>query len=187
MSDPNTPADPNQPPPYSPGGYGQPGAAQPGAAQPGPYSQPGPAQPGPYGQPGPTDPSQPGAYGQPGQYPPPGGYAQAPVSRSDEQTWAALGHFGGILIGFIAGLIVYLVYKDRSGYLKTQGAEALNFQITIAIAALAASILTAVSFGLLFFLPFVVWVVQIVFGILAGLATLKHEDYRYPLALRLIK
>ncbi|WP_380167690.1 DUF4870 domain-containing protein [Jannaschia sp. R86511] len=190
MTDPNTPADPDQPP------SGQP-AGEPGPAQPGPYSQPGgysqPAQPGSYDQPGGyQQPGQPGGYQQPGAYPPPGApqpgaYQQAPVSQADEKLWGMLGHLGGIVIGFIAGLVVYLIYKDRSQYLKEQGAEALNFQITIVIAAIAASILTAVSLGILFFLPFVVWVVQIVFGILAGLAANRHENYRYPFAIRLVK
>lgn len=160
MSDPNQPVDP------APGGPAQPGATPPpgGYPQPGGYQQPG------YGQ-----------------APPPGGYQQAPVSVQDEKTWAMLGHLGGIVVSVVAGLIVYLVYKDRSQYLKEQGAEALNFQITIVIASLAAGVLTAVSFGLLFFLPFAVWVVQIVFGIIAGLAANRHENYRYPFAIRLVK
>lgn len=202
MTDPNVPADPDQPPssagpygqPSQPGPYGQPGPAQPGPAQPGP-SQPGPygqpSQPGAYGPPPGAypPPAQPGAYppGQPGQYPPSGGYQQAPVGESDERTWAMLGHLGGILVSFVAGLIVYLVYKDRSRYLREQGAEALNFQITMVIASLVSGVLVAVSFGILFFLPFVVWVVQIVFGILAGLAANRHEDYRYPFSIRLVK
>jgi uncharacterized Tic20 family protein len=194
MSDPNIPADPNQPPPA--GGYGQPAPDASGQpAQPGQPSQP--VQPGPEAYAPPPQgayppPAQPGAYPppggyQPGSYPPPGGYQQAPVSESDERTWAMLGHLGGILISFVAGLIVYLVYKDRSQYLKEQGAEALNFQITMVIASLVAGVLVAVSFGLLFFLPFAVWVVQIAFGIIAGLAANKHENYRYPFSIRLVK
>ena len=177
MTDPSGPVDPNQHPPYSPGGYGPP---QPGQTAPG---QPAPGQPGPYGQ-------QPGSYPPPGQqcgYPPAGqaGTGQPPVSQSDERTWAMLGHLGGIVIGFIAGLIVFLIYKDRSAYLKQQGAEALNFQITMAIGYVIASVLSVVGIGLLLY-P-VVAILQIVFGIIAGLAANKHEDYRYPFALRLIK
>lgn len=198
MTDPTTP-DPSQPTPGGygqpgqPGGYGQPGPAQPGPygqpgygqpGQPGAYGQPGPAQPGPYGQPGYGQPGQPG---QPGGYPPPAAYQPAPVTLSDERTWAALGHAGGIVLGPVAGLIVYLVYKDRSAYLRAQGAEALNFQITMVIGYLVASVLAGVSFGLLFFLPFVVWVLQIVFGVIGAVAATKHEPYRYPFALRLVR
>ncbi len=178
MTDPNTPADPDQPPPYSQGGYGQ---STPGQ----PAGQPGPAQPGPYGQP-PQGP--PGGYQQPpqpGGYQQPGAYQQAPVSQSDEKTWAMLGHIGGILVGFIAGLVVFLIYKDRSQYLKEQGAEALNFQITMAIGYVAATVLSFVGIGLLLYPA--VWILQIVFGIIAGLAASRHENYRYPFAIRFVK
>ena len=181
MTDPNTP-DPTQPPPYSPGGYGQPGPAPTGGyGPPGGYTQPG--QPGGYSQPG-----------QPGQYPPPGGYAQAPVTQSDERTWATLGHAGGIFIGFVAGLIVYLIYKDRSAYLRDQGREALNFQITVAIATVAllivTTIITAVTLGIggvLLPLAYLPLLGQLIFGILAAVAANKHENYRYPFTLRLVK
>jgi hypothetical protein len=158
MSTPEQPPTPDNPPS---GGY----SAPPPQPAEGGYAAP-PPQPA-YGQPAPV--------------------AGAPVTESDERTWAMLGHLGGILIGFISGLIVYLIYKDRSQYLKEQGAEALNFQITIAIGYVAVSILSVVTLGIgsvLFFFP---WVVQIVFGIIAGLAANKHENYRYPFAIRFIK
>ncbi|WP_336923626.1 DUF4870 domain-containing protein [Aquipuribacter sp. SD81] len=167
MSDPNTPAEPGpRPADQQP----QPGSYQPGYQQPPPgYSQPGYQQPPPgYSQPGYAQPQQPGG-----------------VTQQDEKTWAMLGHIGGILISFVAGLIVYLVYKDRSAYLKQQGAEALNFQITVAIAYVAASVLSVIGIGLLL-IP-VVWIVAIVFGIIAGLAANRHENYRYPIAIRFVK
>lgn len=178
------PADPNQPPPYGKGG-----------------DQPQPQQPGGYGPPPGGYPQQPGGYGpppggyqqQPGGYPPPGGYQQAPVSQADEKLWAMLGHLGGIVLGFVAGLVVYLIYKDRSHYLKEQGAEAFNFQITVLIGIVAGSIITfvlaLVTGGLLAFvnLGFLAWVAGLVLAIVAGLAANRHENYRYPFALRLLK
>ena len=107
------------------------------------------------------------------------------MTDADERLWGMLGHLGGILIGFISGLIVYLIYKDRSQYLKEQGTEALNFQITMAIGYVVASVLLVVAVGALLY-P-VVWIVQIVFGIIAGLAANKHQNYRYPFAIRFIK
>lgn len=175
MTEPITP-DPNQPPNPTPGATGQPA--------PGAYPPPG--QTGGYQPSG-----QQGGYppaGQQGGYPPPGqqgGYAQAGVTESDERTWAMLAHFGGIVIGFVAGLVVYLIYKDRSQYLKEQGAEALNFQITLAIAYVVATVLSFVAIGVILF-P-VIWILQLVFCIIAGLAAQKHENYRYPFAIRLVK
>jgi hypothetical protein len=160
MSTPETPQNPDTPPS---GGYSAP------PPPPGGYSAP-PPPPGGYAGPPPGQPA-----------------AGAPVTESDERTWAMLGHIGGILVGFIAGLIVYLVYKDRSQYLKDQGAEALNFQITIAIGYVAVTVLTVITFGIGSILYLALWAVQIIFGIIAGLAANKRENYRYPFAIRFIK
>ena len=103
----------------------------------------------------------------------------------DEKLWATLAHAGGILVSFVAGLVVFLIYKDRSQYLKEQSTEALNFQITMTIGYVAAGILSVVGIG--FVLYPVVGILQIVFGIIAAVAANKHENYRYPFALRLVK
>ena len=139
-----------------------------------------------------SPPPPPGAYGTP---PPPPPYgapgAGAPVTDADERLWATLGHVGGILIYWISGLIVYLIYKDRSQYLKQQGAEALNFQITIVILWVAWSIVIGIGSFVTFGLATLVWwlpfIPQLVFGIIAGVAANKHENYRYPFAIRFIK
>lgn len=136
---------------------------------------------------------QPPAGGQP--QPPFGGQPQQPYSAQpqqplrpdEEKTWSLLAHLGGILFGFLAPLVVWLVFRGRGPFLDDQAKEALNFQITVAIAYIAAAILAGVSFGVLFFLPGVVWAVSLVFSILAGVAVNKGEWYRYPLTLRLVK
>ncbi len=60
-----------------------------------------------------------------------------------------------------------------------------RLQITIAIAYVACSILTVILIGALL-MP-VVWLVSLIFSIIAGMAVNKGESYRYPFALRLIK
>ena len=166
MTDPNTPADPNQPPPPGQGDYGRPPSGGEGqTGRPDGYQQP-PA----------------GGYQQQ-----PGAYQQAPVSESDERIWAMVAHFVAIVGFFIPGLVVFLIFKDRSVYLKEQGAEALNWGITMTILEIAAYVLLTISFGLLFFLPFVTFVIRLVFGILAGVAVKDHANYRYPFNLRLVK
>ena len=91
------------------------------------------------------------------------------------------------MLGFIVPLIIWLTNKDKSdkAWLNTQAVEALNFQITIAIAYVACSILTVILIGALL-MP-VVWLVSLIFSIIAGMAVNKGESYRYPFALRLIK
>lgn len=110
------------------------------------------------------------------------------VSASqDDRNLAMLTHLSGILLGFIVPLIIWLTNKDNTakGWLVEQAKEALNFQITIAIAYIAGSVLMAVLIGFLI-IPAVI-LVNLIFCIIAGLAVNKGDSYRYPFALRLIK
>jgi len=70
-------------------------------------------------------------------------------------------------------------------FVDDQGKEALNFQITVFIAALISGVLTFVLIGLLL-LPIVV-IGWIVLSIMAGIKANNGETYRYPWTLRLIK
>ena len=71
----------------------------------------------------------------------------APVSESDEKTWGIISHISIPFFGFIGPLIAYLVYKDRSEWLKQVTTEALNFSILYSIAYVVSVILTALSSG----------------------------------------
>jgi uncharacterized protein len=171
--------DPNQQPGYSQGyqAYGDPNqqaSYQQSGAQ--GYGQQG------YGQQG----GAPQQYGQPGYPQQPYGYAgQAPVSESDEKTWGIISHISIPFFGFIGPLIAYLVYKDRSAWLKEVTTEALNFSILYSIAYLISIITISVVIGLILW-P-LVFIVALIFCILGTLAASKHEFYRYPINIRFIK
>lgn len=88
-------------------------------------------------------------------------------------------------LGNIIGpLIMWLVKREESAFVNEQGKEALNFNITIAIAGLVSFLLTFVVIGALL-LPavFIFWVVM---TIIAAVKTSGGVHYRYPLTLRLI-
>jgi len=124
----------------------------------------------------------------PQQYSQPGSpqYAgQAPVSESDEKLWGLLGHISIPFIGFIGPLIVYLVYKDRSPWLKESSTEGLNFSILYTIASVVCSILISLLIGAIL-LP-IVFIAALIFCILAAVAANRHELYRYPVNWRIIK
>ena len=57
-----------------------------------------------------------------------------PMSPADEKLWSILIHIGGIVFGFLAPLIGYLVLKDRGPFVREHTATALNFQLTMLIA-----------------------------------------------------
>ncbi len=117
--------------------------------------------------------------------PAPGGYAgPVPVSPSDARTMSLLAHVGGILVGFVAPLVVYLVYKDRDQFVRGHAAEALNFQITVFIAYIAATVTSFIGVGFLLF--FAVWVCSIVFAIQGAIAANAGRPYRYPVSIRML-
>lgn len=122
----------------------------------------------------------------PGYAAPPPGYA-APLSDSDQRMWAMLAHIGGIILGFVAPLIIWLVYRERSQLVEDQAKESLNFQITATIAGVVIFVLTLITLGLASPLFLVLWIGILVFCILGGLAANKGQAYRYPFALRLVK
>jgi uncharacterized Tic20 family protein len=103
----------------------------------------------------------------------------------DDCNIAMLAHLLGIFTGFVGALIIWLIKKDESGFVGAQAAEALNFQITIAIALFAAGALTFVLIG--FLLMPAVAIFNFIFCILGALAASKGQSYRYPFALRLVR
>ncbi len=103
----------------------------------------------------------------------------------DDCNIAMLSHLLGIFTGFIGALVLWLLKKDESPFIADQTKEALNFQITMAIAFFASWILTAILIGALLF-PVLI-VVNLVLCILGAVAASKGQRYRYPFALRLVK
>ncbi len=105
----------------------------------------------------------------------------------DDKTMGMIAHLSGIVTGFIGPLVVWLINKDKTDkeWLIGQAKEALNFQITIAIAWFACIILSFVVIGM-FLIP-VVMIAALVLAIMAGMKANSGEDYRYPFAIRLIK
>lgn len=104
--------------------------------------------------------------------------------NSDDKNIATVTHLGGTVFSFIPALIVWILKKDDSAYIADQAKEALNFQITVLIAQFIAGILAIILIGFLFM--GIIWILNVVFCIIAAIASSKGETYRYPLCLRLI-
>ena len=104
--------------------------------------------------------------------------------NSDDKNIATVTHLGGTVFSFIPALIVWILKKDDSAYIADQAKEALNFQITVLIAQFVAGILAIILIGFLFM--GIIWILNVVFCIIAAIASSKGETYRYPLCLRLI-
>jgi uncharacterized Tic20 family protein len=141
--------------------------------------QPGGPQDGRYGQQqgGPQNPQGP-------QYPA-GFTPPQPMSPEDQRLWATLTHVGGIFFSLVVPIIAYLVLRDRGQIVKEHTRQALNFHITMAIAGFVCSLLAFVVIGLVL-LP-ILYVIVIVFAIMAALAANRGDFYRYPLTIEFIK
>lgn len=121
--------------------------------------------------------------------------ASAPMSGSsaDPKQSAMWAHYSGAgvlfltcgSIGWLGPLIIYLTQGQHDRFVKDQAAEALNFQITIAIALVGSAILMLVLIG--FILYPVVWVAGVALGAMGGAAANRGEWYRYPFSITFVK
>ena len=113
-----------------------------------------------------------------------------PSPNQEERTWAMAAHlsaFAGHFIpfGHIFGpLVIWLVKRERSEFVADQAREALNAQISITIYAAVAAVLILVVIGLP--LLFLLWLLDIIFIIIAAVSANDGRRYRYPLILRLV-
>lgn len=106
------------------------------------------------------------------------------VASNDEKNIATITHLGGILFSFVPALIVFLLKKDDSEFIRVQAREALNFQITLLLAQFVAYVLVFILVG--FLLLCLIWLFNIVICIIAAISSSKGEHYHYPFTLRLI-
>ena len=107
-------------------------------------------------------------------------------SSSSDRNLAMITHLSGFVLYLVVPLIVWLVHKDRPDktYLTNEAKEALNFQITILLAWIVCWILKIILVG--FFLMGVLWLVNLIFCIVAAVKVSSDGSYRYPFTLRLV-
>lgn len=111
--------------------------------------------------------------------------SQAQEVSQNAKNMALLCHLLGFFTCFIGPLIVWLIKKDDDPFIDQQGKEALNFQITVTIACIVGSLLSVICIG--FFILAAVGLADIIFVIMACVASSKGQAYRYPVSIRLIK
>ncbi len=118
--------------------------------------------------------------------------SSVPGSLSQEdRNWGLIAHLSslsGLIIplGSVLGpLIVYLVKKDQSAFGTDCAKEALNFNITVVIAAIVCAILWLVFVGIL--LSVALFFVWLVLTIIAAVRASEGTSYRYPATIRFVK
>jgi len=114
-----------------------------------------------------------------------------PELNQEVRQWAMFCHFAaflGLVFPFgnlIGPLIVWQIKKDLHPFVDDQGKEALNFQISVALAAVLCFLLMVVVIG--FPLLALLSVVAVVLVVIAGIKANEGQQYRYPFCWRLLR
>src|SRR3954453_22937657 len=114
------------------------------------------------------------------------------VSPSEERTMGMLAHAIPLVamvvsagaLGFVASLVLYLIYKDRGPFARENAANSLNLQITTGIVLLVSIPLMLVLIG---FVTFgLALVAAFVLHLIGALKANRGEWWRPPMMLRLV-
>ena len=114
-----------------------------------------------------------------------------PAPSREVRQWALFCHLSALLgiwvpFGSLIGpLILWQMKREMDPFVDDQGKEALNFQISVAIASAICLLLMVVVIG--FFLFGLLAIGALVLTIIAGVKANEGQVYRYPFTWRLIK
>ena len=114
------------------------------------------------------------------------------ISR-EEKNWAICAHLASVVgwVGvpfghIIAPLVVWLIKKDESDFVRRQSLESLNFQISMTIYAFLAGLLAITIIGLVVAIPLIIILVagDIILTIVGAVKVNEGVAYRYPATMR---
>jgi uncharacterized protein len=123
--------------------------------------------------------------------PPPGGPAgQPPLSPDQERLWAMLAHLlsfvaAYLFLGFVAPLVVLLVFGPRSAYVRAHAVESLNFNLSWLLYAIVFVVLFVIGIGILLLLA--LGIAYVVLVVIASIRANNGEFFRYPLTIRFVR
>ena len=110
----------------------------------------------------------------------------------NERTWGMLAHLSALaglvvpLIGIALGpLVVWLAKREESTFVAAHAKEALNFNISVLLAAIVCMLLMLVFIGIL--LGTALFIAWLVMTLVAAIKASEGHAYRYPFSLRLVK
>jgi uncharacterized protein len=118
---------------------------------------------------------------------PPG---QRPLPPDQERLWGMLAHLlsfvaAYIALGFLAPLIVLLVFGQRSAYVRAHAVESLNFNLSWLLYAVIAVILIFLVVGIVILIA--LGIAYLVLVIIASVRANNGEFFRYPLTIRFVR
>jgi len=108
----------------------------------------------------------------------------------EQRTWGMLAHLSalaGFIIPFehiVGPLIVWLMKREGWPFVAENGKESLNFQISMTIYMVAATILSLLLIGLPFLL--VLPLLDLVGIVIAAVRANKGQTFRYPASIKFL-
>ncbi|MEI2779467.1 MAG: DUF4870 domain-containing protein [Tetrasphaera sp.] len=142
-------------------------------------------------------PQQPGDTASAGQ----GGFSNAvgsiggtgPMTAQQERSWGMLAHVIPLVLfvlsagtlGFVASLVIYLMYKDRGPFVRENAANSLNIQIATGIGLVISAILMFVLVGFITYPLVCLW--AIVLHAIAASKANQGEWYSPPMVPKFIR
>lgn len=111
---------------------------------------------------------------------------------TEDKKWGMVIHLAALIavllpLGLVLGpLFVWLLKRNDSEFLNTQGKNAINFQLTVLLAAFILVVLSVLIRPLMA-IALLVGIAGLIFAIIAGIEANKHVTYQYPFSLKLIK
>jgi len=106
-----------------------------------------------------------------------------------------LSALAGLIVPFgsvLGPLVIWQIKKHELPSVVVHGKAALNFQLTVLIAAVVAGVLgvllSVICIGVVFIgLAVLIGLAGLVFAVIAGIKANEGKDYRYPWSLQLVK
>jgi uncharacterized protein len=141
--------------------------------------------------PPPVPPAGPPGGGPPAGGPPPGGPpGQRPLPADQERLWAMLSHLlsfvaAYLFLGFVAPLVVLLVFGQRSAFVRANAVESLNFNLSWLLYAIISVVLLVVGIGI--FLLMGLGIAYVILVVIASIRANNGELYHYPLTIRIVR
>jgi uncharacterized Tic20 family protein len=108
----------------------------------------------------------------------------------DERMWATWIHLSLLAHTFLSGfaiiltIVLWMMKKDESPFIADHGREAVNFQISLAIYTVIATVFAIVLIGIPFL--FLIPVLGLVGLIMGAVAANRGELFRYPMTIRFL-
>src|SRR3712207_1348685 len=116
--------------------------------------------------------------------------SQPPLPPEQERLWGMLAHLlsfvaAYLFLGFVAPLIIMLVFGPRSAFVRANAVESLNFNLTWLLYGIVGVILAFLLIGIPILI--ILGIAYLVLVIIASVRANNGEVYRYPATIRFVR